>query len=464
MSKPQNAPVVLTFGSGPAGLKTADYRAARGEIERMGLRFASHSAFTPDFIHDEILVKSGAAKAECKGDASRSLEKFKFPQIISEGIYESVSRLEPDGARCVAVRFDPGWKGGSAGTGLGNTGIAAVPFGASLESMVPLIEERFKEVLASGAAPSIAAFKARKGTEGKLGIQIMPVQGAEFRANDGNTHIWPTIAVSYIGKVDGKALVSVGHGFDGANFIGKGLVGNLDGYVKLTDDISKHILHYDNVSQMIDLKSGNIVELCGTADFYKVKQGIAELDGMLNKQTHSAYLEIVNASLDCDDWVATQYCRFNVETSRVIGTGVVQTSGVVFLDLIGMNPYKLREMNRENKGYLLCTAGMGAGGFFSTFSPEYYSNAGAIVILYENRHAISSHLNGLPRELGIPVLCIDIEKHEFMQNLRKSVDSYAGSDLGSREQVQEFDREHIYKTKLAVYVKEFAEKGLIARI
>ena len=47
------------------------------------------------------------------------LKDFKFPNIITDGIFESISKLQEGGARCVAVRFDPGWKGGSAGTGLG---------------------------------------------------------------------------------------------------------------------------------------------------------------------------------------------------------------------------------------------------------------------------------------------------------------------------------------------------------
>ncbi len=165
-------------------------------MEKMGLRFASHSAFTPELIYDKILLASGAASAASDYDAYKRLEKFKFPLVIQEGIYKSVSKLEPKGARCVAIRFDPGWKGGSAGTGLGKTGIAAIPPEASLESMVPLIEEKFKKVLVSGYKPEIAAFKARKGTGGKLGIQIMPIQGAEFRDND-RTYVWPVISVSY---------------------------------------------------------------------------------------------------------------------------------------------------------------------------------------------------------------------------------------------------------------------------
>jgi len=444
----------------------------------MGLRFASHSAFTPGLIYEEILLKSGAAGAKCWSDAHRDLEKFKFPLMIKEGIYNSVSDLEPGGARCVAVRFDPGWKGGSAGAGLGRTGIAAVPPSASLESMIPVIEERFKEVLASGAEPSIAAFKARKGTEGKLGIQIMPVQGAEYKDESGNTYIWPVISVSYIGKVDEKAMVAVGHGFDGVNFAR--LAGNYDGY--LTDDISRcNIISAYDESQMIDLKSGKIA-LMDTPDvsFNKIKQGMTELRNILDKQSRAAYLEIVNASLDWNDWVATQYCPFDVElvskpvvqsynkfhivaeTADVVGTAVVQTHNVRFFEEYKQKN-ELREYNMNNSGYLLCITNTYTADFFSYVSLEHYSNAGAIVILAGNKRPLFSHLNGLPRELGIPVLCIDVRKDEFVQSLRKAVGAYVKSGWNSEEEVQEFDRANVDNAKLTVYVKEFSREGLIVR-
>jgi|GEM_PF-5151086 len=267
-------------------------------------------------------------------------------------------------------------------------------------------------------------------------------------------------------------MVAVGHGFDGANHY----VTSQNGYASLTEDISRGNLHFDRASQMIDLKTGEIVRVRGSSEYGKTDQGLMELRIILDRQTRPAYLEIVNASLECNDWVATQYCQFNVEpvskpsvqkyrivaeTPSVVGTGLVQTSGVVIFSARD-SPEKLLEINKQQSGYLLCTS-IGTYGFFKAFPAEYYSNAGAIVILQENKHPLFSHLNGLPRELGIPVLCINTNISDFMQNIRKSVGFYANSGVDSKEAVEKFDRAYVENAKLTVYVKEFSKEGLIVR-
>ena len=78
----------------------------------------------------------------------------------------------------------------------------------------------------------------------------------------------------------------------------------------------------------------------------------------------------------------------------------------------------------------------GALGFFDSTPLEYYSNAGAIVFHHDRQRALFGHLNGLPRELGIPVICIDSDKYKNLN----------------------FDTQ-----KLTVYVNEFSEEGFIAR-
>jgi hypothetical protein len=439
------------------------------------LRFASHAAFTPELAHKEILAKSGADKAKSEREASERLEDFKFPNIITDGIFESVRRLKPNGAREMAVRFDPGWEGGSAGTGIGTTGIVAVPKEASLESMVPLIEREFKSVLISVFAPSVAAFKARKKTEGKLGIQLMPIQGADVVSQDGMNCVWPAISVSYLGKVNGKALITGGLGFDGAN----GASSVYSGFSALAENFIGFSLRINEGSKMIRRKDGGIVYSTVKCDRDKGEQSLLKLGSMLDRQTRPAYLEIVNASLDFDDWVATQYCRFTpmqaempivenyrkvVETRYVGGTGVVLTENMYIFDYMRSNcTEQLLNWNKTHSGYLLVAPGTGPRGFFSGVKAEYYSNAGAMLFLYPMQHAFASHINGLARELGIPLLTHDADIGEFIVNVRKSHGFYLTPMDSTPEEIREFDKTRVYNAKLVVYVDEFAQKGLIAR-
>ena len=474
----QCAPVALTYGNGRTGRKTGDYRIAQGELERMGIRFSSHAAFTPDFLYDEILSKSGAAWAKSEGNAGKLLAKFKFPKIITNSIHDSLDKLGKGGSRAVAVRFDPDWAGGSAGTGIGKTGVAAIMPGAPLKSLVPLVEEQFRLVLASAASKNVAAFKARKGTDGNAGIQIMPVHGAQITGENGHPCIWPVLSVSYLGNVLGKGQISAGHGFDGSNFTMADDCRMLsNGFYDMGSAISQDWVYFSSPSKMVDLNDGKIIGSHARAGDEQVGQGLSKLNAIFARQTRPAYYELANASLGCDDWVATQYSPFGVEqvsrpkvrqkykiileTDYVVGTQSVKTNGIYIIKYGDYDPAALRQHNQNNAGYLLCMDFASPRQFFTFVPLEQYSNAGAILFLWEDSTPLFTHLNGLTRELGIPVLSKGMSLEDFKKAVRMAsgiyYDTHDSSGLNAP-----FDDENIGKAPLTVYVNEFAKEGMIA--
>ena len=472
------APVVLTYGNGRVGKKTGDYRDALDEIERMKLRFSSHAAFTPVLLYDEILSKSGAAVEESAGAAGKRLAKFKFPRIITDSIHDSLDKLEKGGSRAVAVRFDPDWAGGSAGTGIGKTGVAAVLPDAPLKDLVPLVEEQFKLVLASGQSPGVAAFKERKGTDGNVGIQIMPIHGAQIVGENGHPCIWPVMSVSYLGKVLGLGQISAGHGFDGSNFTVRGYDKMLkDGFYELDLKIPNDLMSFSVPSKMIDMKYGKIIGLHAHAGDEQVRLGLRELNAIFARQTRPAYYELANASLACDDWVATQYSplsiaqvskpavqqkyHFILKSSHVFGTASVQTNGVYIVPRI-FDPDELQQYNQSNRGYILCMDMTDPRAFFSAVPLDLYHNAGAIIFMWKDASLLFTHLNGLTRELGIPVLCKDMLLKDFKTAVRMTSGIYYETDDPAGLSAP-FDDENIGKASLTVYVNEFAKEGMIVR-
>jgi len=472
------APVVLTYGNGRTGKKTGDYRDARVELERMKLRFSSHAAFTPGFLYNEILAKSGVAGEKSADRAGKRLANFKFPSVITDSIHDSLDKLEPGGSRAVAVRFDPDWAGGSAGTGIGKTGVAAIMPGAPLKDLVPLVEEQFRLVLASGQSTSVAAFKARKGTDGNVGIQIMPIHGAQIIGENKHPCIWPVMSVSYLGKVLGKGQISAGHGFDGSNFtVADDCQMPKDGFYDMEASISRNWIYFSAPSKMVDLKEGNIISLHATAGDEQVWRGLRELNAILERQTRPAYYEIANASLACNDWVATQYSPLNIEqvskpvvqqkyqtvleTGYVVGTQSVKTNGIYIVSR-EYDPDALRQHNQNNSGYLLCMDFINPRQFFSYVPLDQYSNAGAILFLWEDSTPLFTHLNGLTRELGIPVLCTGMLLKDFKKAVRMTSGFYYDTDDPAGLSAP-FDDENIGKASLTVYVNEFAKEGIIAR-
>ena len=471
-------PAVLTYGNGRAGRKTSDYRDARSELECMKLRFSSHASFTPGFLYDEILSKSGAAEEKSADRAGKRLVKFKFPKIITDSIRESLERLEPGGTRAVAVRFDPGWAGGSAGTGIGKTGVAAIMPGAPLKELVPLVEEQFRLVLASGQSPSVAAFKERKGTDGKVGVQIMPIHGTQIIGENNHPCVWPVLSVSYLGKVLGKGQISAGHGFDGSNFTMAGDCQMLeDGFYDMCTASIQGWMDFSAPSKMVDLNEGKIIGLHANAGNEQVRRGLRELNAIFARQTRPAYYELANASLACDDWVATQYSPMGIEpvskpvvrqkyqivleTDYVVGIQSVKTNGIYIINA-DYDSDALWRHNQNNPGYLLCMNFTDPRRFFSIVPLDEYSNAGAILFLWRDSTPLFTHLNGLTRELGIPVLSKDMLLRDFKKAVRMTSGFCYDTDDPAGLSAP-FDDENIGRASLTVYVNEFAKEGMIAR-
>lgn len=451
-------PIEKNVGEGKPGPKTLALRADRAAIEKTRLYYPCHVSFTPKFFQ-RFLHESKALMADDHTEAERRIMKAGFSPEERKQIKQAILDIDPLLRLHLMIRSDDY----AAGIGLGYSGGASISFKKTggfenVDPLVAQVELQMKKVLAGDFDPDMRAFKEKKGIVGNPGVLLMPVFG-EYMPFLGESirGIAPLLSVNFLGKVNGKALVSVGAGIGGANSC---FAMHELGYGVPDDRFEEEAMSY--LGKFISRDDGITMER-SLREFISARASAralcperwdildAEIDKLL-QQTGPRYLEIVQEDVSRPNWVVVQSAPFEAKhveppeiedgkvlnTDKVVGTKVVSAEKIRFA---GRKPTPEDvSYNEKEEGYVLIINSPGIGDMGCRWSLVHHSNAGAIVVAVDEIFGmLSSHLNGYFRELDIPVLAVQSSTmRRMMGKIRDK------------------------KLRCTVYANEFSAEGFVA--
>lgn len=470
------------IGGGRLGAKSAALRAYRPLFESLerqengiekGLVYLPHISITPTFL-SEFLKRTGASydKPEQAIDA---IDRGNFSSSELDGFKEAVA---PFANLYVTVRSD---EGTASGVGLWHTDFMLV--GDPIDS-TSRIAHIIKEVLKADFSRDVLAFKRRIGLpiEENPGVFVMPVVGYNIRIMPPPIYGTPYHANVITSFAGDDALVNVGIGIGGANNEGANtsLLTNLNGFhfnprFLPGNSLSANVLYDGALTNSGSIKGGqeHLESFLGGIDEI-VSVATEELRWIvaaipLQSKT-PLYLEF---GLQISRWSVLQCAEAKLDLvtkpdiadsqkilniraknrghsigtaqfgARVSGRKVMKTEHIVYVDQCNSRARKaLSEINKTLTNYVLIIGGdSGFYGLANRFSFADYSNAAAIVCLYDDPlHNAASHFNGTFREVGIPILAGDV-KRQFLQDLKPN---------------------EVNDKKLLVYANDAIEEGFVS--
>lgn len=448
-----------TIGDGKPGPKTTALRNDRDGIVRAGAIYPDNVAITPhSFKH--FLKESGALYAKSYPEAYSKLQQHPFSKSDKQTITDALMAFPEPLRYSLMVRGDDY----SVGIGLGHTGTASAISSMGFGELFSQVCYEIKKVLASDFGPDMIVFKKKMGMKDNSGVLLMPIYGDRdyVGGENGEKLICPPLSINYIGKVGGKAIISVGGGIGGAN-----LKVHMPGYSsmhKVSREISKEMMEHAISHKMV----GGVSELDGELNeamtqFYPLAaadslaerfMGINAIVDRIASNLGQRYLEIVMDDFLKPLWVVVQSAQVRInqitkpevpkesllaDSLDVVGTGLKYTNQILFA---GHTPTVMDiGFNRYNENYLLVLDVHMASMINMGWSLSSFSNAGAVVMEIGNaQYKLFSHLGGYFRELGIPVLSAKF-------------DSKIKAQVGEKPYINR---------KCLVYANEFESEGFVA--
>lgn len=436
-----------TLGTGNPGLKTLALRGDRSHIQKAGFRYVDNVALTPR-VFERFLERSGALDASAD-EAQRRIHATDFDELECASILSAFLELPEHLRYRLLVRSDDYPRG----IGLWYSGAVSVSEsnGSRTVALIEQLKRQIKLVLASDFKDDTKTFKEKKGITHSPGILLMPLVGQRIGSN-GSSYFAPSISINYLGDTQ-DAIIAVGAGFGGSN-----------SRSARTDVISlvPHSLILD--SHMVFSNWPAVKEDGGDVEFVSFKDILSLLDqslfDFLNTllkrlltATGPRYLEIVKG--EGQSWAVVQSAPVEVpslampsvkeshillEAASVLSSAVVRSSVLRYANSSPRD--EDIEFNRRNHGYILVLDAKTCGRFANSWPLHALSNAAAIILhVNEISRPVASHLGGMFRELGIPVIAGQLDAR-FM-------------DLLMRRPNQNMN--------FVVYADEFSGRGFLAR-
>jgi len=433
----QTALFAKVIGQGEPGGKTVGLSNIRERAEKAGIPIPDFISMTP-FCFEEILDKSGARKANNQFDAGGCLRKYDFSPELLNPLQENLALM----AKNCGIIDRLWWPLIVRSDDKGSTGVwESVPVVVSSDlndSDMRIISCAMKNVLGSDFSYDAKEFRSKTNSQ-NIGVMIMPIAGdAPWRMN--GEFIAPHLSISYIGKVNDLSYVAAGPGLGGAN------LKTNEGAVRLRtknlpDELFLQVLKGKNgdgdlfvsaltlSSSKIEYKGFDRVELGKAKSLLyefalKIEQLVTGKLPLSLEFAWSAKNHPQGALLQSDELAiqkVTQPQAKNedtlISTSSVIGTKLCSADKVKLV--IGSMSDKDVAFNRENNNYLLVIdIDDVKHGYWNLTG---YSNAAALILQSDDGREISdySHLGGMFRELGIPVLEGKFDHHKIPVSLHE---------------------------------------------
>ena len=411
----QSRPALNIYGDGQASMKMQGLMQARKFSASAGFRELDIAAYTQKYFSD-FYRRSGLLdfESEIIKNPYRKPDRRKLEELSSnapmlkqeaEGVLQGFNEvLKPDRARVDAfLRSDEPWR--AVGTGIGGSKI----------TNKKTLEIHAKAVLTSQFHWDAILFKMMKGlADDHFGLMITNVvRNVRRKSKFEIITSPPEISINYLGQFNNKALVQHCSGFMNSQVPNTEM---FDGGIPVS---AKYQLFFEG------------------------------LPAIISKLPGSCYLEAIRHRdnfVSDSIWTIVQYWPVEIpavnrpevdeksiifQSNRVIGTAKAATKGVnPQLTICAGNIDSLRERNTRsiaeavefnsgNKGYLF------AASFFELEQMKQipiaaFSNCSAMLLYSSaNENEANSHINGLIRELGVPVIIITRyeEKYNLIREL-----------------------------------------------
>ncbi len=437
-----------TLGSGSPGLKTLALRSDRTQIQNAGFRYIDNVVLTPR-VFERFLDRSGALDAPTAEESKRRIQATDFDEQECALIVSALLELPEHLRYRLLVRSDDYPRG----VGLWYSGAVSVSQGngSRVVTAIGQLKKQIKLVLASDFKDDTKTFKEKKGIVHSPGVLLMPLVGQRI-GNNGTSHFAPAISINYLGDAE-DAIVAIGAGFGGSN--------SKSARMEVIS-LVPHSLMPD--SHMTFSNWPAVREDGGDVEFVSFREVLSVLDQKLFDRLNDMlkallvaagprYLEIVKD--EDHSWAVVQSAPVQVpslempsvkESDILLEALSVLSSAVVRSNVLRYANSSPRdediEFNRINRGYILVLDAKTCGRFANSWRLSALSNAAAIVLhVNEISRPVGSHLGGMFRELGIPVIAGQLDAR-FMDSLMRRPNQ---------------------RVDCVVYADEFSERGFLAR-
>ncbi|MDD5337675.1 MAG: hypothetical protein PHS02_04290 [Candidatus ainarchaeum sp.] len=469
-------PIQVVVGPGSVSPKSAGVINKREAIICSGFHKPDMISITPKFF-DRFFWDSGALSAPNLEKAQESIYSGVFLPEERQIIMDAVLSLHPL-LRCrLMVRSDNYARGMGVQKSeilyirMRREGITSSKF---LEDFWWELQNRMKTVLASDFTSNAQEFKRIKDI-GESGILIMPLYGeTTYDASGKPLYLAPPLSINFLGPSRGRYIFSIGSGFGGQNKKASIYLNTGKELIPENMYFSRRCCTYVNVviCERGTVHMREFLEFFSPNSFFEREGSMYPISSAnlnpasvnaplsnLIRAIGSCYVEIVSDSMgESPCWVVVQLSDLAIpktvsplpaksaiaRTSLVSGSGLVETEGT----FVTKEPDdKIREFNRTHNNYLLIIDASEANNL-TNWPINCFSNAGAILLRVRTMdNPFGSHIGGLFRELGIPVLAFKSEAilSEVPPDPLVQVDLSEGA-------------RHI------VYADEFRKRGLVFRL
>ncbi|MFA6908025.1 MAG: hypothetical protein WC263_04320 [Candidatus Micrarchaeia archaeon] len=438
---------VNVFGPGSPGGKTrelVDFSSkANGLLVKVDgkelvINMPPTTAVSPEFCK-KFMESAGCNKNDTPETAKeKMLAQIKGLNGAADCIIDTL--IEKNSVRPLSMRSDD-----LGGTGVLDTEFVNVNAIRKIETREWLATAMIN-VLASSFSPNAVAVRERmdaRGIDTALGICANPVCAGEYEMNPGADGLaalarGPTLSMTYLAPIDSLnySVWYVAHGM-----------------AVLPEEAKRSHTHFYSTGEELTLADAIVVAQCNEAvglpssgripkpgffspafeSKFNSHEGAIELAMALREamrqirgQTEKFYAELVcPTSQNFYDWVMLQASNlswsldkmpgaivdgsYKITSTRVMGFADKETVGVRHA---GTHPLQEdRDYNKANRDYLLVVKTPGVDSFRANWQFSDFSNAGAVLMVVRaGLYPIYSHIGGLLRMMGIPVLLINEEK------------------------------------------------------
>ena len=420
------SPLLAVIGKGEMDKKSKSLVGAEPRMQKFGITVPPIISLTSEFpsrVRELCRAKAVGEKVDAAALAPTHEEIGALEHAV-----ELIFNLK--GPRPIFVR-----SGESAeGTGALSSHLASPnllengKFSDNVKEMALQIWVGVQKVVASAFEGDAPIFLKKKGMSDEFGLMLMPAVGSCGKDDEKNLFA-PAFSITYIGKVNGRQRADFFRGFVG-------------------DGAPEFELGSDDVLSIPNTKIGNFVLMVGPASVFSLADKTMRTDiwchelewtkKLLEKPQSARLYQISKFAASEQHYgeyivgfdfpakiYAVQYAPFTTEkvefppgawnealiSDKVVGTKKVCTTRIKFAGPLPTEEDAI--FNYHNENYALVIPKTGArGAGFQQWKMKHLSNASALYLI--GTPGFGSHLWGLFRSLGIPILWLKYDLYDAL--------------------------------------------------